>query len=76
MQLLREIASSYESLAKEKKISYFFYPEVKELMVYVDEEKIEKIVHNLLSNAFKFTKEGGEVILNLKQDGKQCGIIV
>ena len=66
VQLLREITSSYESLAKEKKIRYFFYPEVMELMIYADEEKIEKVIHNLLSNAFKFTKEGGEIILNLK----------
>ena len=76
VQLLREITSSYESLAKEKNIRYFFYPEVKELMVYADEEKIEKIIHNLLSNAFKFTKEGGEIILNLKIHEKAAVISV
>ena len=76
VQFLREITSSYESLAANKNIKYFFYPEVTELAVYIDAEKIEKVVHNLLSNAFKFTKEGGEIILYLKQDGKQCSISV
>ena len=76
VQLLREITSSYESLAKEKNIRYFFYPEVRELMVYADEEKIEKIIHNLLSNAFKFTKEDGEIILNLKIHEKAAVISV
>ena len=76
VELLREIVASYESLAKEKNIRYFFYPEVKELMMYVDEEKIEKIIHNLLSNAFKFTKEGGEVILNLRAAEKSVVISV
>jgi DNA-binding response OmpR family regulator/two-component sensor histidine kinase len=76
VQLLREIASSYESLAANKNIKYFFYPEVTELVVYIDQEKMEKVVHNLLSNAFKFTKEGGEVILYLKADGKHCSINV
>ena len=76
VQLLREITSSYESLAKEKKIRYFFYPEVMELMIYADEEKIEKVIHNLLSNAFKFTKEGGEIILNLKIHEKTAVISV
>jgi DNA-binding response OmpR family regulator len=37
-------------------------------MVYADQEKIEKIVHNLLSNAFKFTSRSGEVILYLKTE--------
>ena len=59
----------------DKKIKYFFYPEVAELMVYIDQEKIEKVMHNLLSNAFKFTKEGGEVILHLKAGEKHCSII-
>ena len=76
VQFLREITSSYESLAANKNIKYFFYPEVTELAVYIDAEKIEKVVHNLLSNAFKFTKEGGEIILYLKQDGKQCSISI
>ena len=54
----------------DKKIKYFFYPEVAELTVYIDAEKMEKVVHNLLSNAFKFTKEGGEVILAFKAEWK------
>ncbi len=76
VQFLRELAASYESIAADKKIKYFFYPEVTELSAYIDAEKLEKVAHNLLSNAFKFTKEGGEIILYLKQDGKHCSIIV
>lgn len=75
VQFLREIASSYESLATDKQIRYFFYPEVRELVAFIDQEKIEKVVHNLLSNAFKFTKGGGEVILNLKVGDKQSAWI-
>ena len=73
--LLRHIASAYESLAIDKKIKYFFYPEMQELMVYADPEKIEKIVHNLLSNAFKFTPARGEVILYLKTQENRWALI-
>ena len=76
VQFLKETAASYESIADDKKIKYFFYPEVSELTAYIDAEKIEKVVHNLLSNAFKFTKEGGKVILNLKAEGKHFSISV
>ena len=76
VELLREIVASYESLAKEKNIRYFFYPEVKQLMMYVDGEKMEKILHNLLSNAFKFTQEGEEIIMNLRAGEKSALISV
>ncbi|MEX2231300.1 MAG: two-component regulator propeller domain-containing protein [Cyclobacteriaceae bacterium] len=76
VHLLKDIASSYESLATDKKIKYFFYPELQELTVYLDVEKIEKVIHNILSNAFKFTSVGGEVILYLKVDGKNAVISV
>lgn len=69
--LLRHIASAYESLATDKKIRYFFYPEVEELPLLVDQEKVATIIHNLLSNAFKFTPAGGEVILHLKKEEDQ-----
>ncbi len=68
--LLRHITSAYESLATEKKIKYFFYAEVEELIMQLDQEKVATIMHNLLSNAFKFTAEGGEVILHLKTEGQ------
>lgn len=73
---LRELASSYESLASDKKIDYSFTTEVAELHAYVDAEKLEKVIHNVLANAFKFTKEGGEVSMHLKVLNKQAVISV
>ncbi|MEO5602789.1 MAG: ATP-binding protein [Cyclobacteriaceae bacterium] len=46
------------------------------ISTYIDQEKIEKVVHNLLSNAFKFTKPGGEVILNLRSEKNHAVITV
>ncbi len=43
--------------------------------MYLDQEKIEKVIHNILSNAFKFTNENGEVILDLRADNNQQAII-
>lgn len=76
VEFLREIAASYESLAIDRKIKYLFYPESETMIAYIDIEKMEKVVHNLLSNAFKFTKSGGEVILNLRAGRDHCLITV
>jgi len=64
---LQYLTESFYSMADEKQVRLTFYPEVKELVMDYDEEKIQHIVYNLLSNAIKFTPEGGKVILHLRQ---------
>ena len=46
-------------------------PDIKELPVVVDVEKVERIVYNLLSNAFKFTPANGSVELRLTETAEQ-----
>ncbi|MDJ0796827.1 MAG: response regulator [Calothrix sp. MO_167.B12] len=40
--------------------------------VYLDAEKFDKVVYNLLSNAMKFTPENGTISISLENNGKQC----
>jgi GAF domain-containing protein/class 3 adenylate cyclase/two-component SAPR family response regulator len=40
--------------------------------VYLDMEKIDKVVYNLLSNAMKFTPEGGTITVRLRSQGEHC----
>ena len=62
---VRTIASSFLSLAESDHIEYqISVPEVQGGFCF-DADKLEKIIANLLSNAFKFTPEGGKVSLEL-----------
>lgn len=61
VELIRQYTQSFESLAKHKGIELKFSAEKENLIAFVDRDKIEKILNNLLSNAFKFTNEGGLV---------------
>lgn len=54
---------SFQSLAEEKHIDYIFEPCEEQIYMYFDGEKLQKIVNNLLSNAFKFTPNGGSISL-------------
>ncbi|MEO1257595.1 MAG: response regulator [Bacteroidota bacterium] len=66
--LLRRIVASFESLAERKKINFYFHCQTDQgLFLLLDEGKFEKIVNNLLSNAFKFTPTGQEVTLELQE---------
>ncbi len=58
---LKGLVFSFASLAERKHISLLFNAAEPSINAYVDRDKLQKIVTNLLSNAFKFTPEGGEV---------------
>ncbi len=58
---LQVLAASYTSLAESRGIQYSYQVPEKEGWVQADEDKLEKVIINLLSNAFKFTPEGGSV---------------
>ena len=69
--LLRGLTLSFTSLAERKKITLTFNTIEDNLNVYIDNDKVEKIITNLLSNAFKFTPEGGKIdftVEKLKKD--------
>ena len=60
---LKYVLESFHSLAKEKNIDLEFHSDRDELVMDYDPEKLREIISNLVSNAIKFTPEGGEVEL-------------
>jgi len=63
ISLTNQLVQTFESIAVIKKITLKFNSELDSQEVYIDVDKYEKIINNLLSNAFKFTPEYGEIIL-------------
>ena len=47
-----------------------------ELFVVADSEALEKIVFNLLTNAFKYTEPGGSIVLVVRMDGDDVRVMV
>lgn len=73
--LVRAMASHFDSLAKERRIGYTVTtPEA--FPTGIDGEKMQRILLNLLSNAFKFTPDGGAIAVHLSQAGNEALIEV
>ncbi len=70
VRFCKRIAGNYESYAEGRGIHFQVNHREAELEVWIDADKMEKVLHNLLSNAFKFTPDKGEVLINVgNQDG-------
>ena len=65
-RLARKVAGHFEALAPQRRIS-FVVDAPERFVAQADVEKLERVVLNLLSNAFKFTPEGGRIKLSLRE---------
>ena len=64
---LSRIVEAFEGLAQQKSIHYQLeYHLDKSLRLMLDPQKIEKLVNNLLSNAFKFTPQNGSITIRVE----------
>ena len=76
LQMLKVITASFESMAERKAIHYHtHYPE-QTIIAFFDKDKLDKIVCNLLSNAFKYTPEQGTVSVTIETEDKRLRICV
>jgi signal transduction histidine kinase/DNA-binding response OmpR family regulator len=67
--LLRSLVQAFESLAKMKNIKLDFKADQEKSKGYIDRDKLETIINNLLSNAFKFTPRYGTIVVALSLRG-------
>lgn len=70
----RKIMTNFESVAEEHQIDFLFETEKDELFLWVDVDKFEKIVFNLLSNAFKYTPNGKIITVFVREDEKTVSV--
>lgn len=63
-----EIKSYFDSMGSVRAISYTFTSSMKQCTLWIDLDLLEKVLVNLLSNAFKFTPEGGSVRIELTEE--------
>jgi len=62
---IESIIYAFQGLATQEQIQLDFINEMEELVVNFDASAVEKILYNLLSNAFKFTPEQGRIMCYL-----------
>jgi signal transduction histidine kinase len=73
--IVSEIADLFSGAAKQKNISIDIdVPE--DITAYIDVEMITTVIRNLVSNAVKFTKDGGKIVIRATQDSDMIHVSV
>jgi signal transduction histidine kinase/ligand-binding sensor domain-containing protein/DNA-binding response OmpR family regulator len=65
VKFIRELSYSFADMAEKKSIDFSFHTSLETLYTLFDQDKLERIVFNILSNAFKFTPPQGHISVEL-----------
>jgi DNA-binding response OmpR family regulator len=76
VSFLSDIYTLFTQQAKAKSIQFLYERDTQELPVWIDRDQFDKIIVNLLSNAFKFTPAGGQIVLHLTHDDHNAKITI
>jgi signal transduction histidine kinase/ABC-type sugar transport system substrate-binding protein/DNA-binding response OmpR family regulator len=67
VSFVHDVKKAFDDLATKKNIDFTFQSVNESVMLYFDKDKMDKILFNILSNAFKFTEKSGKIQINLER---------
>ena len=73
---INDIHALFEHQAKSRQIRFTFQHQMEVLPVWIDRKNFDKVIINILSNAFKFTPTGGAINIRLQNDPENALITI
>ena len=76
VEQMNRVISTQENQAMEKNIEIVFEMPKKEIFIEGDEQRLEQVWPNIISNAIKYTNEGGLITITMKKNSKDIEISI
>lgn len=80
VSFIKEALESFNDLSERKQIQLVFKSQIRDFYTSFDQDKIERVLFNLLSNAFKFTPVGGTITLEVEKSERtlteESGVVI
>lgn len=75
-EFVNDIANAFREIAKKKSISFNVLSKVRDLNIWFDINMLDKVLFNLLSNAFKFTNEHGTINILIDKNSEASHVTI
>ncbi len=76
VEFLREIMDVFEKTARRRSITFRFVPAEPVIFLWFDGEILDKVFFNLLSNAFKYTPDGGQITVSIGPEAATKTVLI
>ncbi|WP_445748923.1 hybrid sensor histidine kinase/response regulator transcription factor [Polaribacter sp.] len=76
VSFVKEIYVSFSDIALDRTIKYNFKSDLNSIFLWFDRNQLEKVVFNLISNAFKFTNDQGEIEVIIEETSNEVILTV
>ena len=76
VEQMNRVISTQENQAMEKNIEIIIEMPKKEIFIEGDEQRLEQVWTNIISNAIKYTNEGGLITITMKKNSKDIEISI
>lgn len=74
VSFVKEIYSSFSDVASDRNINYELKTDLSKSILWFDKNQLEKVIFNLISNAFKFTHDNGEISIIISEEQEKVVI--
>lgn len=72
---IKDIMKSFDNMAKTRKVDFIINSADSSKMLWIDQSNFDKVIYNILSNAFKYTPEGGKIAIGLSAEKDNDGVL-
>lgn len=76
VDFVRTQVGAFAEHAEKRNITFEFFADCEHLDMVIDADKMSKIINNLVSNAFKFTPDGGKITVSMFLTGNMLRLVV
>ncbi len=73
VEYVRDVFHVFEYEAEKRRIDFRFTAPADDIPLYIDRTHFDKVIYNLLTNAFKFVRDGGEISVEISRVGGSHG---